>query len=201
MLAVREPSIHESFFALGGHSLLATQVLGRLCTAFGVDVPLRALFETPTIAGLAKHVEQALKAGTPLAAPPLVRTDREGPLPLSFAQQRLWFLDQLEPNSAFYVIPAAVRLSGRLDVTALEQSLREIVRRHEALRTTFPVSDGQASQKVAEELALELPRTDLAALEPSAETIGQLAREADEANYGDGTVGALLQQLLTLQEG
>ena len=127
----------DDFFDLGGHSLLGMQVLSRVRQRFGVELPVRAVFEAPTPAALAARIDTAGGAPTLHAQPPLRPMRREGPLPLSFAQQRLWFLHQMEPESPFYNIPAAVRLTGALDVDALRRALREIVRRHEALRTTF----------------------------------------------------------------
>src|SRR5207244_4624791 len=103
-------------------------------------LPLRTLFEAPTIAGLAERIQAAHHAAP---AQPIPRVSRDGPLPLSFAQERLWFLHQWQPDSSAYNIPAAVRLSGPLNISAAEQSLNEIVRRHEALRTTFPTVGGQ----------------------------------------------------------
>ncbi len=140
--------------------MLATQLVGRLRAVFGVDLPMRALFEAPTIAGQAAHLEAALRGGALRAAPPLVAVPREGELPLSFAQQRLWFLDQLEPDSALYNVPAAVRLSGPLDPSALARSLSELARRHEALRTTFLTTDGRARQEIAVDPRSSLPVVD-----------------------------------------
>ena len=160
----------ESFFELGGHSLLATQVVSRVREVFGVEVELRSLFEAPTVRGLSRSIEEELRAGEGLVVPPLQReaAERErwgGLLPLSFAQQRLWFLDQLEPESASYIIPAAVRLKGELNVEALERTLSEIVRRHEVLRTRFVSVGGEPRQQVLDAEAVSLPVTDLSGLE------------------------------------
>src|SRR3712207_4600685 len=113
---------------LGGHSLLATRVVSSVREVFGVELPLRALFEGPTVAELAGRVEEMRRAGLPVL-PPVVPVERTGALPLSFAQERLWFLDRLEPGSATYNIFTAWRLGGALDQAALERALGEIVRR------------------------------------------------------------------------
>jgi amino acid adenylation domain-containing protein len=139
----------DDFFELGGHSLLATQLLSRLCELFEVELPLRSLFEHSTLAAQAALIQEARRAQSGLSAPPIARAERDGELPLSFSQQRLWFLDQLEPNSPFYNNPVAVRLSGALDIDALERSLNEIVQRHEALRTSFAALDGRPVQVIA----------------------------------------------------
>ncbi|AUX29428.1 MULTISPECIES: non-ribosomal peptide synthetase/type I polyketide synthase [Sorangium] len=172
-------SVLDSFFELGGHSLSATQLLSRLRASFAVELPLRALFETPTVSGLCERVESARRSGAPLG-PPIEQGRRDGELPLSFAQQRLWFLDQLEPNNPTYIIPAALRLDGPLDAQALERSLREIVRRHEALRTSFPVNDGRARQAIAPEPSLTLPVVDLGEIPaPAQEAEVRRRAEAD----------------------
>ena len=147
-----------SFFDLGGHSLLATRVVSRVRGAFGVEIPIRAVFETPTIAGLAEVIARATGSGD--AAPPLVPAS-ERPAPLSFAQQRLWFLAQLDPSSAVYNLPLAVDLRGDLDVPCLTAALREIVRRHEALRTTFHVIGAEPVQVVGGAEGVLLPVVDL----------------------------------------
>uniref|UniRef100_UPI0013D93625 non-ribosomal peptide synthetase n=1 Tax=Pyxidicoccus caerfyrddinensis TaxID=2709663 RepID=UPI0013D93625 len=191
VLGVPRVSLSDNFFDLGGHSLLAMQVLGRVRTAFGVDVPLRALFETPTVAALAPLVEAALRDGTTPTAPALVPVPREGLLPLSFAQQRLWLLDRLEPDSPLYNVPAAVHLEGPLNATALEQALRALVQRHEALRTTFPSIEGQAHQAIAPELAVHLHTVQLHA----PDEVQRLAKKEAETPFDLGR-GPLLRATL-----
>ena len=161
-LKVADVGPDDNFFELGGHSLLATQIISRVREYFRVELPLRSLFETPTVAGLAAQIETAMRSGreTP-SLPPLVSVLRDRALPLSSAQQRLWFLDRLDPNSALYNIPAAVHMQGPLSINSLQRSLNEIVRRHEALRTTFAVQDGQPVQLIAPVLELQLPLIDL----------------------------------------
>ncbi|GAB3488159.1 non-ribosomal peptide synthase/polyketide synthase [Amycolatopsis cihanbeyliensis] len=136
VLELTRVSVREDFFALGGHSLAAVQVIARLRRAFGVEVPVRRLFAAPTVAGLARVVAE-LRAGGSVVPPEIRPVDRDRPLPVSFAQQRLWFLGQLEPGSVAYNVPGAVRIDGPLDVTALRAALDEVVRRHESLRTSF----------------------------------------------------------------
>jgi amino acid adenylation domain-containing protein/non-ribosomal peptide synthase protein (TIGR01720 family) len=137
---------HDNFFELGGHSLLATQLISRVRSSLKVELPLRSLFAAPTIAQLAPSIQQLQQQNLELAAPPILSRTGNAELSLSYAQQRLWFLDQFEPNSASYNIPFGLRLLGNLNVRALEQSLIEIIHRHEALRTNFITADGQASQ-------------------------------------------------------
>ncbi|WP_299541541.1 non-ribosomal peptide synthetase [uncultured Streptomyces sp.] len=137
--------VDDNFFELGGHSLLATQVTSRLRAALGVEVPVRTLFSSPTVAALAARVEE-LGTGDAARITPAERTG--GPLPLSPAQQRLWFLDQLEPGRAEYVVPFALRVRGALDVTALDSALTGMVARHEVLRTRFVAQDGEPGQVI-----------------------------------------------------
>ena len=145
VLGLAQAGVDEDFFELGGHSLLAVRLTTRIRDQLGVDVPLRAIFDAPTVAALAAVVDAA--EGGP-AVPPLVRVTAEVP-PLSFAQEPLWFLDQLVPDNPFYNMPSAYRLSGALDAEALQRALTEVVARHEALRTTFPAPGGRPYQRVA----------------------------------------------------
>src|SRR6185369_14782122 len=173
VLGVDRVEVNDHFFELGGHSLLATQVASRLRSALGVEVPVRDLFSAPKLADLAFQIEAALRAGAGRAAPPLVPVPRDRPLPLSFAQQRLWFLDRLEPGGALYNMSGALRIEGPLDRAALALCLGEIVRRHEALRTVFAVSeggDGSPVQVIEPAAPLALPVVDLSGLYPTDRT-------------------------------
>ncbi len=138
----------DNFFALGGHSLLATQVVSRVRAALGVEMPLQRLFEAPTVSGLARAVEEARRQKEGWFLPPILRVPRGQSFPLSFSQERMWFLNQLDPETSAYNLPQAIRLRGRLDVEVLHRCFTELVRRHETLRTTFALVDGQPVQRI-----------------------------------------------------
>jgi amino acid adenylation domain-containing protein len=173
--------IHDDFFDLGGHSLLVTRVASRVSEAFQVELPFQVFFEKRTVAELGASLEAARRGEEGVVVPPMQPIPRDSELPLSFAQQRLWFFDQLEPNSSAYNIPGAVRLSGRLDRAALEQTLSELVRRHEVLRTRFPggASSQTATQVIAPTGAVRLDSQDLRHL-PPAQRDAEAARLAAE---------------------
>jgi len=161
VLGLERVGVNDNFFALGGHSLLATQIISRVRDILQVELRLDRFFAAPTVSALAKAVEIAQLKGAEPKTEPINPAGRERPLPLSYAQQRLWFIDQLEPGSPFYNIPSAVRLRGSLDIAALEQSLNEIVRRHETLRSSFASIDGQPMQVIAPVRRLKVELADL----------------------------------------
>ncbi len=179
VLGVERVGAGDGFFELGGHSLLATRVVSRVRTALGVELPLRAVFEAPTVAALAGRADALAGVGAGGKAPPLVPVPRDGPLPLSFAQQRLWFVDRLQPGSAAYNMPYPLRLRGALDVRALERSLAEVVRRHEALRTRFGTVAEEPVQVIDPAGPVAIPLHDLRAL-PEAEREAEVRRLARE---------------------
>ena len=151
VLKLERVSIHDNFFEVGGHSLLATQLLSRIRNIFKVELPLRELFARATIAELAQSIGQLQQQDLELSTPPILPRAENAQLLLSYAQQRLWFLDQLQPLGGLYNIPLTLRLVGTLNVAALEQSLQEIIHRHEVLRTNFINVDGQATQIIREQ--------------------------------------------------
>jgi len=179
LLGIERIGIDDNFLELGGHSLLATQVVSRLRKSFGVEVSLRSMLETPTIAGMAEGIEAAQQAAAGLKIPPLLPVPRDRQLPLSFAQQRLWFLHRLEPDNPVYNLSTAFRLTGQLKISAVRWSLDEVVRRHESLRTTVAEVDGEAVQNIAPVLSVALPIIDLKEL-PVAERESHVRRLAEQ---------------------
>lgn len=157
ILGIKQVGINDNFFELGGHSLLVTQVISRIRKTFRVDIPIQHLFESPTIAGLAQEIQQTNQQDISTIKP----VTRDGNLPLSFAQARLWLLKQLNPDSDIYNMPAKVHLVGELNVEVLAESINEIIRRHEVLRTTFTAVDGQPFQVINHDVQLKIPVFDL----------------------------------------
>jgi amino acid adenylation domain-containing protein len=199
VLEVESVGVRDSFFTLGGHSLLATRLLSRVREDFGVEPTLRDFFAAPTVAGLARQLQHARRSLTP----PILPTPRQGDPLLSFAQERLWFLDRLEPGGATYNIAAAQVLRGPLRPAVLAAALDEVVRRHEALRTTFPIVGGQPRQRIAPQLQVDLPLIDLQALPPAGREpeARRLAAEWSERPFALEAGPLLRMALLRLNDG
>jgi acyl carrier protein len=158
-LAPEKIGVNDGFFELGGHSLLATQVISKIRSQMEIDLPLKVLFERTSVAQLAEFIARAKKS----EIPPIRPVDRKKfeRLPLSFAQERLWFINQLEQGSAGYNLPGAVVLHGELNIDQLEQAFNLVIARHENLRTVFPSQEGQAQQLILESVEFKLERVDL----------------------------------------
>jgi amino acid adenylation domain-containing protein len=193
--------VQENFFHLGGHSLLATRLISRIQAVFGLTLPVRTLFEAPCVAALAVRVQAALGDERHRPLPALLARTRQQDLPLSFAQQRLWFVDRLQPGNTAYLIPRIQRLSGPLQIRVLEQSLAALIARHESLRTVFRVRDEQPVQVILPTLRLRLPVVDLRSLEPQQRSAQVSTLAASEARQAcDLARGPLLRvHLLRLQ--
>ncbi|MBW7931942.1 MAG: amino acid adenylation domain-containing protein, partial [Gammaproteobacteria bacterium] len=171
----RAVGIDEDFFALGGHSLLAMQLASRIRSVLALELPLRSLFESPTVAGLAGALAQLGPLRLPARIP---RAPRQASAPLSLAQQRLWFLEQLTPGSSAYHLHALFRLRGRLDAAALAQACRDLMARHATLRTAIgPAVDGEGEQRIAEEMAPDIASLSPAAGEDVSLMLGRLVDE------------------------
>ncbi|MCC5648472.1 amino acid adenylation domain-containing protein [Nostoc sp. XA013] len=197
VLQLEQVGIHDSFFELGGHSLLATQVISQVRKAFGLEIPLRNLFASPTIAELAKHIEKAKPELN--SVPSLVPVDRNQELPLSFSQQRLWFLHQLDPESTAYNGSDLMRIQGILNVAALEESINGIIRRHEVLRTCFTIVEGRPIQKIISELRIPVPIVDLQHLQLIQREQEVQRLEAENAQQPFDLTQAPLLRLLLLR--
>ena len=191
VLGLERVGVDDDFFQLGGHSLLAVQIVSRIWRELERQLPLRSLFASPRIADFAAQLDVAVGEA---ALPDIRPVSRSAPLPLSFAQQRLWFLDQLQPGDAAYNIPAALRVIGDFDTAAFAFAVNEIVRRHEVLRTAFVLRDGVATQVIAPALAIATPIIDLGGLDQEMREAEALRLAAEEARHPfDLATGPLLR--------
>ncbi|MCE7009273.1 amino acid adenylation domain-containing protein [Kibdelosporangium philippinense] len=183
LLDVAEPGVRTSFFALGGHSLLAARLVALVRDQWQADIPIRVVFEQPTIRRLARVID----AATAVPSAGIERVDRRSRLALSSAQQRLWLIDQLDQDTTQYTISTALRLMGKLDIAALRCALGDIVERHEILRTTYHSQDGLAYQVVSEPREIDLPVV--------TEDLDQVAMRVARARF-DLTTGPMLRATL-----
>ncbi|KNZ34117.1 MAG: hypothetical protein AD742_01465 [Methylibium sp. NZG] len=197
---VAHVGLHDHFFELGGHSLLATQVIARLRAALHVELPLRAMFEHPTLAALARQVE-ALRAGS--AQAPIERIARDGPLAVSYSQRRMWLVQTLNPLTTAYNMTFALRLHGPLDATALTEAINSVVQRHEAFRTRFARVDAEVVQFIDAPRRAEIARIDLRPLPPEQrEQEARACRDALTARRFDLSAAGLYRiSLLQLGDG
>jgi amino acid adenylation domain-containing protein len=181
VLEIERVGVFDNLFELGAHSLLATQVVSRIRESLGVELPLRTLFEEPTVAGQAERAAAARAQAEGVQLPPVLPVSRDGKLPLSFTQERMWFLQQMSPTMSAYNAPGAVLLEGEVDPVAMERAVRELLQRHEVFRTSYPAVNGEPSQRIALEVPFDLPVLDFRAL-PAAErrrrSLELVAREA-----------------------
>ncbi|MFF4572702.1 amino acid adenylation domain-containing protein [Streptomyces sp. NPDC001410] len=152
VLGLDRVGVDDNFFTIGGHSLLATRLVSRIRAVHGVEIPIRVVFQAPTVAELAEHLTSLSNV-----RPPLLPQDRPERLPVSFAQQRLWFIHRFEGPSATYNVSLALRMQGDLDTAALRQAVHDVVVRHESLRTVFGEADGQPYQQILEPTAIQVP--------------------------------------------
>jgi amino acid adenylation domain-containing protein len=200
-IAPEKIGVEDNFFELGGHTLLATRLISKIRSHLDVDLPLNAIFERTSVAKLAESVAAARKNEIP-AIRPVDRT-RFDRLPLSFAQERLWFINQLEPESAGYNVPGAVVVRGELDIDQLDRAFNLIVERHENLRTIFPDHEGQVRQRILDRLDFKLERIDLSHYDDSDgrdEKAEELC-QADAATPFDLAGGPLIRgKVITLAE-
>jgi amino acid adenylation domain-containing protein len=165
VLRIERVGVYDNFFELGGQSLVATQVISRIREVFGVELPVRALFQQPTVAGMSEGVEIAMLRGRGLPdALPMIRVSRDGLLEPSFGQERFWFIDQFRPGLTAYNIFGAVRMRGQLHMPTLQRSFDELMRRHEVLRTTFAAVDGRPVQVIQPPRGMRIPVVDLRGL-------------------------------------
>ncbi|GAB1543929.1 hypothetical protein NUACC21_66050 [Scytonema sp. NUACC21] len=204
LLGIETIGIYDNFFELGGHSLLATQIVLRLENIFQVELTPHYLFEEPTVANLAQRIEKICRTSVPNSTlEPIYPAIGNGePLPLSWAQERLWFLCQLEGLSAAYNIPLAVQLTGKLEIATLEQAFTEIVRRHEILRTVFPTVNGTPTQVIVAPTAVTIPVMDLRSLLESEQTakVQQMIAQEQTRSFDLATDSLLHITLLQLGE-
>jgi len=203
-LGVERVGIHDDFFKLGGHSLVAIRVNARISSELQINLQVSSLFEAPTIAGLADKIEELRRGGVGMSSLPLVRVARDSAcgMPLSFSQQRLWFIEQLEGELTAYNMSFGWRIRGDLDAEALRRAFEKLVNRYEVLRTNFAMVDGEPVQVFGEEVKFDLPVVDLTLLEPEAQEgeVSRLWRKEAECAFDLGGDLMLRASLLRLSK-
>jgi amino acid adenylation domain-containing protein len=202
LLRLDKIGVFENFFDLGGHSLLATRAAARLGAAFGIDLPLRKLFEFPTVAGLAAQIERLCRERNGISVAPIAPASRNCPLPLSFSQRRLWFIEKLDPGLTAYNISAAFRITGTLDIPVLERAINEIIKRHETLRTRIIEIDGQPFQEIVSDMSFSLPVVELSGLAADVVTKEIAAHAAEDGRrpYDFGSAPLMRVKVLRFAE-
>ncbi|HEV3048901.1 MAG TPA: amino acid adenylation domain-containing protein, partial [Longimicrobium sp.] len=203
LLGAERVGATDDFFMLGGHSLLATRLASRVRSDLRVELPIRAVFEHSTLGALAAEVDRLRRGAAGVEAPPILPVPRDGDLPLSLAQERLWFADRMEAGSATYHMPLFVRLEGELDEDAFRRALDELVRRHESLRTAFPLVDGIPVQRVGPPAPAEVTYHDLSTLrdDERADEAARLVREQARIPFWLETGPLFRADLVKLGEG
>jgi amino acid adenylation domain-containing protein len=199
VLKLEKIGVYDNFFDLGGHSLLATRVVARLRANFGIDLPLQKLFELPTIAALAESIDLLRRNRSGVSVPPIVPVPRDRPIPLSFSQRRLWFLQSVDPDLTAYNIPAVFHIKGTLSIPALEQALNAIVNRHEVLRTRMVEFEGEPVQQIVSPLTATLSVTDLTHLAKD-RTAAEIAIDDARRPYNLQEAPLMRANLLRLDE-
>ncbi len=200
VLELESVSARANFFEIGGHSLLATQVLSRIRQVFKLDMPLRSLFEHSTVVELARALDAALQDDSGQQRPPITPAPDDVTPPLSFAQQRMWFLDQLEPKNPQYNIPSAVRMRGDLDIDILTACLQTVIDRHEVLRTAFKTVDGTPQLTVLEQFVVQIPITDISDEKNKEARAQELVLKNAKAGFDLGTAPLFRLNLIKLDE-
>ncbi|MDP1419335.1 non-ribosomal peptide synthase/polyketide synthase [Peribacillus simplex] len=197
VLGMGNIGVQDSFFELGGHSLLATQVVSRIQEVFQIELPVRELFEYSTVEALAKRLDQLRKGDKKREIPPLMPMERGGAIPLSYAQERLWFIDQFTPNSALYNMPMVCRLTGNWVPEALETGWNQLIERHESLRTVFHEVDGHPVQQIQPYAFRSLSQMDLTMLSPEEREaeVKRLMQQETEVPFDLGE-GPLIRTIL-----
>jgi natural product biosynthesis luciferase-like monooxygenase protein/amino acid adenylation domain-containing protein len=180
VLGLKQIGVQDDFFELGGHSLRATQVLSRVINAFHVELPLQDLFSSPTVEGLAAKIDAASHAA-PAAGPAAAQLESDAGAPLAFAQERVWFMERLEPGLSFNNVPAAIQLEGDLNIPALQRAIAEIIHRHKTLRTAFNDDGGRAVAVIVPEVPLAMPIVDMSLLTVSEREAGAKECMLEEA--------------------